>query len=232
MNWQKFGEVDCLTQIQSTDNPTIVLMHGLGADAHDLAGLANYLNIENVNWVFPNGPLQIDIGFGMVGRSWFDIDMPKLQECLMKKDAKAYFESETAASYTKGAATAERMLFDIKRVFSNVTVGGFSQGAMMATDCFLQDPSSFNNLLILSGILATPTRWSDFAAKSSFKPGQKVFQSHGSADPVLPYELAVSLKDFIEGISGLSHQFESFGGGHEIPPNVLEKLKTFITESM
>jgi phospholipase/carboxylesterase len=59
------------------------------------------------------------------------------------------------------------------------------------------------------------------------RAGLRVFQSHGSRDPLLPYELAERLRDALRD-AGLDVTFAAFDDGHGIPPDVLRELTSFL----
>jgi phospholipase/carboxylesterase len=50
-----------------------------------------------------------------------------------------------------------------------------------------------------------------------------VFQSHGTADPILPFAVAEKLRDAL-ATAGLPVTFDRFEGGHGIPPSTMKKL--------
>ncbi|HEY1534896.1 MAG TPA: hypothetical protein VGF76_12790, partial [Polyangiaceae bacterium] len=54
-----------------------------------------------------------------------------------------------------------------------------------------------------------------------------VLQSHGRADPVLPFAIAEQLRDEL-GAAGISAEFIPFNGGHGIPEPVLDGLARLI----
>ena len=52
--------------------PLVILLHGRGADANDLADLAPYID-RGYRFVFPNAPKAWEAGPGMTfGFTWFD----------------------------------------------------------------------------------------------------------------------------------------------------------------
>ena len=53
--------------------PTIFALHGWGAGAHDLFGLAPYLHGGQALVVCPQGPVRFQTGPGMEGYGWFPI---------------------------------------------------------------------------------------------------------------------------------------------------------------
>ena len=53
--------------------PTILTLHGWGANAHDLLGLAPHLHGGETLILCPQGPVQLEVGPGMQGYGWFPI---------------------------------------------------------------------------------------------------------------------------------------------------------------
>ena len=103
-------------------------------------------------------------------------------------------------------------------------IGGFSQGAMLATDIVLRSARPFGGLAIMSGTLVSHSEWLPLMAA---RKGLPVLQSHGRADPVLPFAIAERLRDEL-GAAGLPVEFTPFNGGHGIPGPVLDGLARLI----
>ena len=82
-------------------------------------------------------------------------------------------------------------------------------------------------LAILSGALIARPEWSRLAPK---RAGLRVLQSHGTADPILPFLGATALRPLLEA-AGLAVDFVSFPGGHGVPPDAVHKLATLIGSS-
>jgi phospholipase/carboxylesterase len=56
-----------------------------------------------------------------------------------------------------------------------------------------------------------------------------VFQSHGTQDPLLPFVMAERLRDELMK-AGLSVEWRSFRGGHEIPEPIVHQMSAFMTK--
>jgi phospholipase/carboxylesterase len=54
-----------------------------------------------------------------------------------------------------------------------------------------------------------------------------VLQSHGRGDPILPFDLAVRLRDHFR-TAGLQVEWLEFNGGHGIPDGVVQAMSRFI----
>ena len=101
-----------------------------------------------------------------------------------------------------------------------IVIGGFSQGAMLATDVALRLPQSPAALCVLSGALVNEREWSQRAAH---RGALKVLQSHGRYDSILPFAMGTALCDLLRE-AGAEVDFIAFNGDHEIPPLVLQRL--------
>jgi phospholipase/carboxylesterase len=214
------GPLQAIENYNDPDAKWVILFHGFGADASDLAGLVDLFHFSKpCNWLFPNGVLSVDIGGGWTGRAWCTIKMSELDGDWTEKRP-----PELTGIREKVFKMMSSMKFDWK----NVIIGGFSQGAMLATEVFLEAPEAPAGLVCLSGTLLSKPDWSK---KVSQRKGSTVFISHGEADTVLPHKGSIQLQKFFEE-NGVKTQFVSFRGGHEIPMQVIEKMKSYISERL
>jgi phospholipase/carboxylesterase len=211
--------------------PVVILLHGFGAPGDDLVPLAQALTVPaGTRFVFPEGPLSLTLGFGD-SRAWWIIDMARVQA-----DRTAGRVRDLSNDIPKGLAPArERMmalLDDVTRRLNanpkTTILGGFSQGAMLSCDVALRRKEPLAGLVQLSGNLLAKQEWSPLMPK---RKGLPVLQCHGTHDEILPYAGAERLRDEFTK-AGLSVEWISFRGGHEIPENVLDRLGTFITKTV
>ncbi|MCS6984659.1 MAG: esterase [Leptospiraceae bacterium] len=212
--------------LKGDEDKAISLFHGYGASMEDLAPLAQYIRqVSNATLYFPNAPLSIDIGYGYVGYAWFPIDFAEIEA--LQREGKA---RDLSRAFPHGFAQARLYVDNFYRAVGALhkkqMVGGFSQGAMLATDLMLRSEHELGGLLILSGTLVAESEWRLLAAK---KPPFSFFQSHGRHDPILPFSMAQRLFELLEEAN---HQgrFVEFAGGHEIPPMVLEEMLLYIQQ--
>ncbi len=219
------GSLEALIVDGAPDGPCVVLCHGFGANAYDLAPLAeNVKSRPGTTWVFPQAPLEFPIGPGMKGRAWFPLVAEELAR-LIASGQKVTFSEVIPPGLAPAREKLAALVSALGRPPEKVTLGGFSQGAMMATDLFLTANDPFAGLAILSGTLIAQSEW---RAKAPARKGSQFLQSHGTFDPVLPFDNARRLESLLrEG--GLTGEFVTFSGGHEIPPGVLKKLGEYLT---
>jgi phospholipase/carboxylesterase len=231
----RLGELDCQvleSQVEgSAPELAVVLCHGYGAPAMDLVPLASELAQlrpalgSRVRFVFPAAPLSL-AALGMPGaRAWFPIP----QEVMMGQERDW---DRFAASVPEGLVPARRALLSLlsalsaatKLPYDRIVLGGFSQGAMMATDVALRLEEAPAGLCILSGSLISQEEWKPRAER---RRGLPVFQAHGRIDPLLRFSQAERLRDLLTG-AGLAVQFLSFDEGHTLVPEELEHMAEFL----
>lgn len=211
----------------------MVLCHGFGAPGDDLVGLHGELlrlrpALRDVRFHFPAAPLELDGGWGD-SRAWWLIDLPTIQRLQQgAPDALREFRRQEPV----GMAPARQALLKLTAEvgvscglpLGKLVLGGFSQGAMLTTDVALRLEEPPAGLVILSGTLLLEDVW---AVKARARAGLQVLQSHGTQDPLLPFEAARGLSALLTG-AGLVVDFVSFDGGHSISQEVVEKLADFI----
>jgi phospholipase/carboxylesterase len=197
---------------------TIVLFHGYGATPHDLASLAKLS--PHYHWLFPQGPIDLAWNPLFSARAWFDIDFDHIREL---REQKQYDEllNGFSSELESAAQTTKELIDSIES--PRLILGGFSQGAMLATHIALQN-SKVADLASFSGSFVNEKKWKEFAQN---RKGLSYYMSHGKEDPILPFELSERLNTFFKEheFKGTFHPFE---GMHEIPPSVIETFRAYI----
>ncbi|MEM7013554.1 MAG: alpha/beta fold hydrolase, partial [Verrucomicrobiota bacterium] len=123
---------------------TILLMHGLGADGHDFADVAQILcrGAEPKKWrfVLPHAPQQpVTINMGMVMPAWYDI-------IELTHPRRANWDTVSAA-----AKQIEQLMAREKA--EKLILAGFSQGAALALHVGLRNQDKVAGVLMMSGYL-------------------------------------------------------------------------------
>lgn len=200
--------------------PTIVIFHGYGADGADLAPLAMELRLPKpARWLFPDAPTELEWG----GRAWFPIDAARIQQS--QATGKPVDLADSDPKRLEGARTSvSAFLAELGVPWPKLILGGFSQGAMLATDLSLSAPENPRGLAILSGNLINAARWKELAPN---RRGLPFFMSHGSVDPILGFAGALKLETLLTD-AGLQGSLLKFEGGHAIPPEVADGLTRFL----
>jgi phospholipase/carboxylesterase len=207
--------------------PVVVLLHGFGAPGTDLVPLWRVLDVpSDVRFVFPAAPLDLGaMGWGGDSRAWWMIDMAAL-ELAMTTGRMRDLSKDVPPGLPEARALVLEMLEALDRELapSQLVLGGFSQGAMLAMDTALHTDRALAGLVLMSGTLLCEDVWQ---ARLPSRAGLKVVQSHGSMDQLLSIQAAERLRDLMIA-AGLEVSWVGFRGGHEIPHRVLEAASALI----
>ena len=207
-------------------SPTIVLLHGYGADMHDLFGLASAIpGGENYRWVFPNGIKQVEIGPRFYGRAWYPINMEEFQRA-MSSGTKRELAKRRPSGLDQALESVEVFLEELNVPSNELILGGFSQGAMLAAEVLGRRKENLKGAILLSGNLLDEKTLKPLLANHK---GQKFYQSHGTHDPILPFEGAQALETSLSESGWVGH-LDTFRGGHEIPFGVIQNLGHFLAK--
>ena len=218
-------EVPCANPQDEATADCIILFHGFGADAYDLRSLSEVMSPQRpTQWLFPQGIIEVPIGPGWTGRAWWEIDIAALEAAAMKGTPRD-LSVEVPPGLAKVRPRVFEMIEKLGIPWNRIILGGFSQGAMLATDLFLRAPQAPKGLIILSGALLNKTEWKDLA---THRAGSKFFLSHGTKDTVLAHKGAAQLETILTG-AGLKGSLMTFEGGHEIPMPVIQKTNEYLT---
>jgi phospholipase/carboxylesterase len=191
---------------------TIVLLHGRGADEHDLLPLLGVLDPQRrLRGITVGGPLSLPPG----GRHWYVIERVGHPE-----------PTTFAATYAElQHFLDEELALD----WSRTVVGGFSQGGVMSYALGLgagrPQPAG---ILAMSCFIPTVEDWEPDLAS---RPGLHVAHVHGTHDPVIPVEFARRARDLLEG-AGLPLLYREFPGGHHVDPRLLPELAAWLAERL
>ncbi|MDP2272441.1 MAG: alpha/beta fold hydrolase [Archangium sp.] len=228
--------VEVFQATQTAPSAAVILCHGFGAPGDDLVGLAPELvsavpALRDVRFYFPAAPLTLEMGFGD-SRAWWLIDMGAVQKLAHDPAAQREFRRKEPEGMPAARKALLALVQDVAAhtglPMKKIILGGFSQGAMIATDVALRLEEAPGGLCVLSGTLLIEDAWKQ---KAKARAGLPVFQSHGRQDPILPYVAAEWLKElFLE--SGMEHEFVPFDGGHTIGPQAFTKLGAFLAQQV
>lgn len=221
---RKLGPLKCIDSVNNEDAPWVILFHGYGADAGDLAPLAEEIPTQkDCNWLFPEGHLEVQIGWNWTGRAWWPVNMEEIQQAQAAGVPRDLSKS-TPQGLDVAFKKASDMLAALKVPWNKIILGGFSQGAMLATELYLSAPETPLGLIMLSGACLHADQWRE---KAKLREGKTFFLAHGEQDPVLAYKGAQKLETVLTQ-SGMKGRLMRFSGGHEIPPSVLVEVAKYI----
>lgn len=186
--------------------PTLLLLHGTGADEHDLLGLGQAL-APGAAMLSPRGQVNEN---GM--NRWF------------RREAEGVFDvadvirrSEHLAGFVAEAANAYHLDPD------RIVAVGFSNGANIAAATLLLHGDFFHGAVLLAAAAPLQDREPEWVDLSS----AAVFMAAGTTDTVTPIDqaelLATQLSD-----RGAVVEFFRHPGGHQLPPPALAKAQEWV----
>ena len=195
--------------------PTVIALHGWGASAHDLFGLAPFFQGGAALTICPQGPLRVPIAPGYEGHGWFPITGGRPSdpgELARAADLLRRFVDEALERYP-----VERR---------KVVLLGFSQGGVLAYELALRDPSRYVGLVALYSwlpeALVPVTRLQEHE-------GFPTLVVHGTEDPMIPVDRGRESRDRLQKL-GVALSYREFEMGHEIRPEALREVLTWLDE--
>ncbi|HUN64535.1 MAG TPA: alpha/beta hydrolase-fold protein [Bacteroidota bacterium] len=190
-------------------HPTLVLLHGRGADENDLLSLADYLD-ERLFLVSVRAPFQFPAGGGY---TWYDL----LE--VEKPEPKMFDES-----YQK----LIRFMDDICREYpvdpARLFLCGFSMGTIMSYALALTKPGTFAGVIANSGYVPEQAGLTFDWHQIRRKP---FFVSHGLYDPVIPVSFGRRAKDLLQKAEA-DLSYREYESGHQFGEDVLNDIMRWL----
>lgn len=186
----------------------VIMMHGYGASMYDLVTIAKEVNDKEYIYIFPNAPIEMDVGFYQKGYAWFPIETNN------------YIESSDLLQ-----ETMDEIIKSYKH--NKIYIGGFSQGGMMALHAGLFSKKNYSGAIILSSKIID-----DKSIKNFIKNPEKtkVFISHGRFDSVIDINEGRKIKHTLEK-QGFDLFYKEYDIGHEISGDVIEDLSNWLEKN-
>ena len=197
-------------------HPTLLVLHGWGANAFDLLGLAPHLCGGRFLALCPQGPVQTPIGPGAVGYGWYP---------LVPGTPPAPHELRTACDHILKFldAASERYPIDPKKL----GVVGFSQGGVMAYTLAFGAPHRFAALAALS-TWCPPYAVENIADQEAVRYLATLVQ-HGSRDELVSTERARESVETLRTLR-LPLTYREYDIGHEINHRSLADLSDWLRD--
>ena len=190
----------------------LVLLHGRGADEHDLTSVLDILDPQRrLVGLTPGAPLRLD---GSPGRHWYIV--PRV----------GYPDPATFhTSWAQLTGFVDDWLEGRGIPWERTVIGGFSMGCVMsyATALGPGRPSPAG-ILALSGFIPTVERWEP---ELDTRAGLPVLISHGAGDPVISVGFARAARERLEA-AALAVDYHEHGGGHHLDPRTLPLMADWV----
>jgi phospholipase/carboxylesterase len=193
-------------------HPTIVALHGWGANAMDLLGLAPYLADGQFLVLCPQGRVVVPLG-PTDGYGWFPLtaggspDVAAVTAGI--EDARQFVE-----------AAAQRYPVDRQKL----VILGFSQGGVIAYSLALSHPEQYAGFVALSS-------WLPSALAAGLPSGRHerlgALVHHGSRDELIPVERGRESVEILRRLN-VPVTYREFDMGHEINAASLTDLSNWL----
>lgn len=200
-------------KIKQEKNPLLLLLHGYGSNEEDLFSFASELPDEYYV-VSVRAPYDLQ----PYGHAWyaihFDADENKFSDdaqAMESRDLIIQFIDELIAKYSIDAA--------------QVSLIGFSQGAILSYATALSYPERISRVVALSGYLNEKIIAENF--KSKDLSNLKLFISHGTVDQVIPVDWARKAQPFLQNL-GLEVMYREYPIGHGVAPQNFYDFKNWL----
>jgi phospholipase/carboxylesterase len=192
----------------------LVLIHGRGADEHDLAPLADLLDPDKrLAAACPRGPLALPPG----GAHWYALGGLGTPDRETFMPTWARIQAWLAEVQAQVGVTPERTV-----------IGGFSQGAVMSWALSLgTGRPTPAGVIALSGFMPTVEGFS----LDLDRPGLRAAIGHGTMDPIIGVEWG---RDARDRLAAAGHQplYRESPMGHSIDPGFLNELRPWLADAV
>ena len=199
-------------------HPTILMLHGRGANAFDLLGLAPHICAGKFLLICPQAPLETPIAPDAMGYAWYSMSLggpPDVEGMLSSQRQLQTFLDECLNRYP----------IDAKKL----VLLGFSQGGVMAYSLALAQPERFAALTVLSSWL--PQELIAEITISEAVQSLPTLVHHGRQDPTIEVERARNSVERLRELK-LPLTFREYEMGHEIRPRSLLDLSAWLDQTV
>jgi phospholipase/carboxylesterase len=185
--------------------PLVVVMHGRGADANDLAELAPMID-DGYRFVFPNAPKKFEPMPGYsFGYSWFDGWPPEGDSIVQSRETLLALIDELVDRYPNPDG--------------KLVIAGFSQGGMMAIDVGFRTKQNVAGIVCMSGAI--------YEADAPPLRKLPVLIVHGTEDDMIPLFAAQRTRMVLEE-NGVPTEYHEFPMGHHVTNESMEVVRAFL----
>ena len=203
-------------KVKLDKNPLLLLLHGYGSNEADLFSFAAELP-EDHYVISARAPYDMQYGSYAWYAINFDADQNKFsdnEQAKISRDLIVKFIAELVQKYAIDA--------------NNISLIGFSQGAILSYAVALSYPEKIKNIVAMSGYLNLEIVAEDYL-KNNFS-NLKIFASHGTVDQVIPVEWARKTP-VILGNLGIAVTYKEYPIGHGVAQQNFYDFKNWLTQN-
>ena len=194
--------------------PAIILIHGYGSNMDDLFSFANYLP-EQYTIISLHAPLELPFG----GGAWYSINFDSNLKKWSNND-------EAEDSLTKIIDQIDYFTSTYEINPSNISLIGFSQGAVLSWSLLLDHPYLFRRAICMSGYI------NQEILQKSLGEYRNVlaYSSHGLKDFTVPYDWAKSSIEVLKE-NNPKVVFNTYPDGHNVSSENFESILNWIKKT-
>ncbi len=182
----------------------IIWLHGIGAGCIEEAKFIYHALQIEAEFIFPIAPVRsVAWAENEFTTAWFDMNG----------------QLEADGDDLRDAVQAINQLALKRFVGQTVVLAGFSQGAALAIQCWLDQQFPFERVLALSG-------WLINKVPIDLK-GKNLWMGHGGQDQVIPLSLGKQSAEYLKK-GGANVDFHVYQMGHEVCLTEMADVRTFI----
>lgn len=194
-------------------NPLLLLLHGYGSNEADLFSFASELP-DHYYIISARAPYDLQYGSYAWYAINFDADQNKFsdnEQARVSRDLIVTFLEELKQKYPIDP--------------EQVTLIGFSQGAILSYSVALSYPEKIKQIVAMSGYLNPDLLTEDYLKNDLYR--LRVFASHGTVDQVIPVEWARKTAPFLEKL-GVNITYKEYPIGHGVSPQNFYDFKQWL----
>jgi len=196
-------------------NPLLLLLHGYGSNEEDLFSFASELP-DNYYIVSARAPYALP----PYGNAWyaitFDEAMNKFSDdvqAIESRDLIVQFIDELQQQYAIDK--------------NNISLIGFSQGAILSYAVALSYPQKINKVVALSGYFNENIIKEDY--QNNDLSQLSFFISHGTVDQVIPVDWARKTPEILKQLN-VKNEYHEYPVGHGVAPQNFYDFKSFLEQ--
>lgn len=185
---------------------SVICLHGLGADGHDLESIVAELDLPRragVRFLLPHAPHRpVTINNGYVMRAWYDIvasDLAQQEDSMGVGNSEGLLRKLIECEIDSGIAA------------NRIVLAGFSQGGAIALHTGLRYPQRLAGILALSTYLPLAGKVADEMHPAN--AGLSIMMAHGTQDTVVPMATALASRSVLQEL-GYDVDWHTYPMGH------------------
>jgi predicted esterase len=189
----------------------VVLLHGRGASAEDILGLASAFNLANVAYISPQA----------AGHTWYP------QSFLAPREANEPYLSSALGKVEAIVRSIEEAGVPRDRI----VIAGFSQGACLSTEFVASHPARYGGLIAFTGGLIGAAGTLHFGAEPGAKnalAGTPALFCSGDPDPHVPWKRVEESASILSAMGAVVTTRRYPGRPHTISAEELALGRSFL----